>query len=98
MTVATKVQKQVHIIARVEIKKSDLVVYKVRSSNGTDTYQTTFYNGKASGCSCPSYKPCYHMTQLQAREDERKQQEQPARLTREAYNDEFSPNTIPGMY
>lgn len=123
MKTVTKVQKQVQIIARIAIKNSNLVVYKVRSSNGKDTYQTTFYNGKASGCTCPATKPCYHMTQLQKREDERlianvdtmiadaqakiaaktapRQAEewdfsQP--LSREAYNDLFSPNDIPGMY
>ena len=73
-----KTQKQVQIIARVQIKRNGIVVYKVRSSNGADIYETTFYNGKACSCSCPSKKPCYHMVQLQEREDARKQQEEQA--------------------
>src|SRR5260221_8042194 len=71
MTTKIKTQKQVQIIARITIKKNGIVVYKVRSSNGKDIYQTTFLNGKATGCTCPATKPCYHMTQLQAREDGR---------------------------
>src|SRR2546429_3021182 len=38
-------------------------------------YTTLFrslIDGKASGCSCPSKKPCYHMTQLEEREAARK--------------------------
>ncbi len=77
----TKTQKQVQIIARVQIKRNGIVVYKVRSSNGKDEYQTTFFDGKATGCSCPATKPCYHMTQLQERENERKADE----VTRRCY-------------
>lgn len=66
-------QKQVQIIARYTHKNREngTVSYLVRSSNGKSTYCCTLINGKASGCSCPSRKPCYHMTQLEAKEQER---------------------------
>lgn len=70
-------QKQVQIIARYTHRNRETgmangtVSYLVRSSNGKSTYCCTLINGKASGCSCPSRKPCYHMTQLEAKEQER---------------------------
>ena len=69
---ATKTQKEVQVIARIEIKKNGIVVYQVRSSNGTDIYQVTVVRDHVNNCTCPARKPCYHMVQLQEREDERK--------------------------
>ncbi len=64
--------REVTILARVEFKAdSRKVVYKVLSSNGADTYQTSLFNGKACSCTCPSRKPCYHMTGCEAHEAER---------------------------
>jgi hypothetical protein len=66
-----KAAKQVQVIARYQLKRNGHVVYLLRSSNGVDTYTTTLINGRASGCSCPATKPCYHMRQLETREAER---------------------------
>ena len=63
-----KTQKVVQVIARYYIKRNGHVVYTVRSSDGLNTYTTTLVNGKATGCTCPSRKPCYHGTQLEALE------------------------------
>ena len=52
-------------------KPNGKVSYLVRSSNGEEVYCTTMVNGEASGCSCPSRKPCYHMIQLTQRETAR---------------------------
>jgi hypothetical protein len=75
MATTRKVAKQVHFIARyahkTDKKLNGIVSYAVRSSNSKDIYCTTLINGKASGCSCPSHKPCYHMVQLEAREASR---------------------------
>ncbi len=71
-------QKQVQVLARYEIKRNGHVVYTVRSSSGQDTYTTTLVNGKATGCSCPSYKPCYHMTQLEEKEASRREERRAA--------------------
>jgi len=64
--------KEVKITARYAHKTNGkfngMVTYAVRSSNGEVIYCTTLINGKASGCSCPSHKPCYHMHQLEERE------------------------------
>ncbi|OLD63823.1 MAG: hypothetical protein AUF65_01055 [Chloroflexi bacterium 13_1_20CM_50_12] len=49
-------------------KLNGIVTYAVRSSDGTTLYCTTLINGKASGCSCPSHKPCYHMKGLERKE------------------------------
>lgn len=69
---AKTASKQVTVISRIEFKAdSRKVVYKVLSSNGKDTYETFFFNGKACSCTCPATKPCYHMTQLEAREASR---------------------------
>ncbi len=68
-----KVQKQVQVLARYEIKRNGHVVYTVRSSSGQDTYTTTLVNGKATGCSCASRLHCYHMTQLEAIEASRQE-------------------------
>lgn len=68
-----KTQKVVQVIARYFIKRNHAVVYSVRSSNGADTYCTTIINGKATGCTCPATKPCYHMVQLEAKEAARKE-------------------------
>lgn len=74
----TKSTKQVQIIAHYEIKKDHSfrplvghVAYLIRSSDGQSEYCCTLINGKASGCTCPARKPCYHMKQLEAREAER---------------------------
>ena len=68
----TKQPKQVQVLAcyihKTDGKPNGRISYLVRSSNGEDTYCTTLIDGKASGCSCPSKKPCYHMTQLEAKE------------------------------
>lgn len=67
-----KATKQVQLIARYALKSNPaIVVYTVRSSNGNDQYRVTLYNGHASGCDCPSYKPCYHMSQVEAIESKR---------------------------
>jgi len=49
-------------------KFNGFITFAVRSSDGTTLYCTTLIDGKASGCSCPSYKPCYHMKGLEAKE------------------------------
>lgn len=66
-----KPQKTVKVIARYFIKATGAIVYKVQSSKGNETYCTTIINGRATGCTCPALKPCYHMTQLEQREQER---------------------------
>lgn len=62
--------KTVITLARYAMKTdgqlNGIVVYAVRSSNGQDVYQTTLVHGKATGCTCPAKKPCYHMAQLEA--------------------------------
>jgi hypothetical protein len=77
MIKAAKKAKVVNIIARYFIKRNAHVVYLVRSSKGQSTYTTTIVNGVATGCTCKEEhpyqtKPCYHMTQLETREQERK--------------------------
>lgn len=67
-------QKQLTTIARVQFRCDHRkVVYLVRSSNGVDQYQTSLFNGKATGCTCPSKKPCYHMKGAEAREAARQE-------------------------
>lgn len=65
---ATTTTKTVKVEARITFKAAHLagcVVYVVRSSNGKDQYRTTLRNGRATGCTCPARKPCYHMFQLE---------------------------------
>ncbi len=67
-----KVQKTADVRYRVELKnKPWIVVYKVASSDGTQVYDVTVVHGKVSNCTCVSYKPCYHMRDVQGREDAR---------------------------
>lgn len=70
-----KAVKQVQVLARYAHKTdgqlNGIVTYCVKSSNGKDFYYTTLVNGKASGCSCPSKKPCYHLKQLEILESAR---------------------------
>lgn len=75
--------KKVVVVARVFIKVTGYVCYIVRSSKGDATYCTTLNSqGKATGCTCPAHKPCYHMTQLEALESERQpRQEAPQLVT-----------------
>ena len=80
MTQQAKTQKQVQIIARYFLKKSGIVCYAVRSSNGTDTYRTCVANGRAS-CTCPGFEKahrCYHSTQILALEQSRSKALTPA--------------------
>lgn len=69
-------QKVVSIVARYAIKMggqlTGVIVYVVRSSKGDTTYRTTLLNGHATGCTCPANKPCYHMTQLETKEQQRR--------------------------
>lgn len=70
-TKTRKAEKVVNIIARIEFKADPRkVVYLVRSSDGTKEYQTCLFDGNATSCNCPSTspRPCYHMTQLEAKE------------------------------
>ncbi len=78
MKTTNKTQKQVQVLARYEIRRNGHVVYTVRSSNGQDTYTTTLVNGKATGCSCASRKPCYHMAQLEEKEASRREDKRAA--------------------
>lgn len=71
---AKQSKKEVTVIARYQFKADPKkVAYLVRASNGKDTYQVFFFAGKACSCGCPAKKPCYHMTQLEAREAQRNQ-------------------------
>lgn len=79
----TQVAKVADIRYRVALKNhSDIVVYKVMSSNGVDMYDVTVVRGKVNNCTCKSHKPCYHMRDVQAREDARKSKD----AERTAYN------------
>ncbi len=74
MTTTLKIQKQADIRFRVELKsRPRIVIYKVRSSDDTQTYDVTVVSGKVNNCTCKSYKPCYHMHDVQAHEDARRQ-------------------------
>ncbi len=64
-------QKTADIRFRVELKNKPIVIYKVRSSDDTQDYNVTVVRGKVNNCDCKSYKPCYHMRDVQAHEDER---------------------------
>lgn len=84
ITSIRKASKTVQVIARIAFKRNPrAVVYLVRSSNGQDIYRTALYDGKAVSCEgCPSHastkRPCYHMTQLERREQERRDAERTA--------------------
>lgn len=70
-TIATRT-RQVQPLYRVQSKSDPRkVIYIVKSSDGSTEYTVSFFCGRATGCTCPSRKPCYHMIQLQRREDER---------------------------
>ncbi len=77
MKTTNKTQKQakaVKVISRIQFKvDSRKVVYNVRSSDGTQVYQTFLFNGKACSCTCKATKPCYHMTQLEEKEASRQE-------------------------
>lgn len=75
--------KQADIRYRVELKNRDIVVYKVVSSNGSDVYDVTVVRGHVNNCTCISHKPCYHMRDVQGREDARTQERDAERT---AYN------------
>lgn len=68
--------KQVVVLARYAHKTNGklngTVTYLVKSSDGKSQYCTTLVDGKASGCSCPAKSRCYHKTQLEAKEQDRK--------------------------
>src|SRR5258708_39275383 len=73
MATTLKIQKQADIRFRVELKsRPRIVVYQVRSSDDTQTYDVTVGSGKVNNCTCKSYKPCYHMHDVQIREDARR--------------------------
>ena len=61
-----KNNKTVTIVARFQFKGTVKVVYVVRSSDGVGTYETSLNVGHATGCTCPSRKPCKHMVQMEA--------------------------------
>lgn len=69
-------QKTVTVIARyahkTDGKLNRTVTYLIKSSDGKSQYCTTLIDGEASGCSCPSRSKCYHKSQLETREQERK--------------------------
>jgi hypothetical protein len=67
-----KIVKEATFIARIQFKCDHRkVIYLARSSNGVDQHETTLFDGKATSCSCPSKKPCYHMKAAEAREEAR---------------------------
>lgn len=67
-----KAAKTVSIIARIEFRADTRkICYLVNSSNGVDQYETCLFDGKATSCSCPSQRSCYHMQQLEEREAKR---------------------------
>ena len=73
MTTTLKIQKQADIRFRVELKsRPRIVIYKVRSSDDTQDYDVTLVGGKVNNCTCKARKPCYHMHDVQIREDARR--------------------------
>ena len=68
-----KAQKTADIRYRVQLKnKPWIVVYEVRSSRDENVkYEVTLVHEKVSSCTCESWKPCFHMRDVQAREDAR---------------------------
>ena len=74
MATTLKIQKQADIRFRVELKsRPRIVIYQVRSSDDTQTYDVTLVGGKVNNCTCKARKPCYHMHDVQIREDARRQ-------------------------
>ncbi len=75
-TTATRTKKEVQIVARYQFKNdARKVAYRVHSSDGRKEYTCFLFDGKATSCECPARKPCYHMIQLEQREQERAEQE-----------------------
>lgn len=77
-TTATR-EKTVHVLARYELKRdgepTGTVVYTVQSSDGTQTYKTTFFDGQLQSCECRGYRQwghCYHGDELQKQETARR--------------------------
>jgi len=71
---ASKTVKEVTFIARAQFKCDHRkVVYLARSSNGVDQYATSLFDGNATGCTCPSRKPCKHMKAAEAKEAARQE-------------------------
>lgn len=78
-TTATREQKSVKVLARYELKRdgelTGTVVYTVQSSDGEQTYKTTFFDGQLQSCECRGYRQwghCYHGTELQKQETARR--------------------------
>jgi hypothetical protein len=78
----TKVRNQIaqiiFIIARIVFQDDPRkVIYIVRSSSdATVQYQVHMFDGKACSCTCPSRKPCKHMSRCEAQEQERTRKQQ----------------------
>lgn len=85
-------QKTASVVARIEIKKNGIVVYRMASSSG-HSYNVTVFDGKVSSCERVDHEPCkgwkfnhkcHHATAVTEREAERT-----PRLSRDAFCDEF---------
>ena len=75
MTTTMRREREATILYRVALKQHPgIVVWQVLSSDGVTKYDVTMVRGKVNNCTCKATKPCYHMTAVQAREDERSSQ------------------------
>jgi len=84
--------REVTILARAQFKSNPKAGgYQVLSSNGVDRYEVTVYNGKATSCTCPATKPCYHIKGVQEYENAR-------RASYREYEFQMGSYSIPGLY
>jgi hypothetical protein len=76
MATSKKTVKEVQVLCKYSHKKNGqltgVVTYAVRSSRTNERYYVTLVDGKATACNCPSRKTCYHITQLEKLEADRK--------------------------
>lgn len=99
-TTATKPARELIVLRRYEIKKTykDLnpgdVVLVIRNDKGVE-YTTILRRTKNHSCTCPSYKPCYHIVRMAAAENARWEAEQAAKVAVEV--EETKVVTVPAI-
>lgn len=79
---ATKQPKPIQVLARYALKDRETkrltgtICYRIRSSNGTDTYCVRIEPGRPTTCNCPARtynrnKPCSHSQHCERLEQDR---------------------------
>lgn len=91
MIKAARTPKTVQVLATYRFHAIGRICFTVKSSKGSDRYNTCFQADGHESCTCPSHGGCYHRDQLREQAAVYFQSRKLTRLARAAYTALYDP-------